>query len=365
MLSPSKYIATLIFSIVLVFSTSTNAELYGFSSNEQILPSPNKDIPPRNIINYRKAMRDLIIGLSQYGKSRNSDFQIIQHEGQYLLDKSMWEYHRDNYNQIRNVHTYISDESFLAEDVPSHEPEISAYINKYISSLDGIVVNNHYCHNTPISSIMANHNIPMLSIEQCPDNQSLDTAILNSIKDKNAIYPFINVNDAFRKSYRQLIINENADNITHSNQAKNISFILNDELFSDYWQMIKDINNSNYDIIVIRPLFQNNHPFSPEEVYSMKYKKNGARRLIIALINISEISSNSYLWKKQWEKERPDWILSHSQIDNSGYIVKYWSPEWKKLISHYFKSIVDSNYDGVFITGLENHRYFENELPLE
>ena len=34
-------------------------------------------------------------------------------------------------------------------------------------------------------------------------------------------------------------------------------------------------------------------------------------------------------------------------------------------MSRYFKGIVDSGYDGAFLTGLENHRYFEQQTPLE
>ena len=42
-----------------------------------------------------------------------------------------------------------------------------------------------------------------------------------------------------------------------------------------------------------------------------------------------------------------------------------WNENWKKVSGLYFKGIVDSGYDGAFLTGLENHVYFEKQTPLE
>ena len=46
-------------------------------------------------------------------------------------------------------------------------------------------------------------------------------------------------------------------------------------------------------------------------------------------------------------------------------ITKYWHPEWKKIISRYFKDIINEGFDGVFFTGIENYKYFEDQTPLE
>ena len=97
----------------------------------------------------------------------------------------------------------------------------------------------------------------------------------------------------------------------------------------------------------------------------MKFKKNGGKRLILAMYNITETSEQDYFWKKKWLKKLPDWIAERSPTNAQSYIVKYWNPEWKMIASRYFKGIVDSGYDGAFITGLENHLVFEINKPLE
>lgn len=365
MLSPNKYITQLIILATLVLPTSAEAGLYGFSHTKETAHAEHLDVPPRHISNYRREMRNLLIALSRYGKSRNPNFQILAHEGQYLLDKSLWEYHLDSYNQIRRSPVAVDDVSFLAKETPDSEDEKTKNIFRYTDAVDGIVVNNHYCQNLPLHNLIKVLQLPVISIEQCENDKSIDNAITQSFSDKYPIYPFIDTEEAFRNIYHQLIINETADNIHNISQARNISFLIEDDLFDSRYQMLQDIRRSNYDIIVIRPVFHNQKAFTKEEVDAMKFKQNGARRLILALYNLSELSKDDYLWKKNWDKNRPNWLTAKSSVNPNAYITKYWLPEWKKIAAHYFKSIVDTEYDGVFLTGLENHNYFERNKPLE
>lgn len=351
----------------LVFSASAYAGLYGFTKTA--IPQQHETLtsPPRHIINYRQKMRDLVSSLARYGKSRNHDFQVLIHEGQYLLEKSLWEYHREGYNQIRQTSKLVEDPSFLSQDIPEidENEDQKGTIHSYSDLFDGIVINNHYCQNKPISNLVLDLRIPVISIEQCPDDESLDEAIIQSFTDKIAIYPFIYLSQAFKKIHRQLIINENADSTLQIKDAKNISFLINDASFSTPYQMLEEIRNSNYDIVVIHPIFHGEIPFTKDDIEAMKIKKNGAKRLILAIYNVSEISDNNYLWQKKWNKKHPDWIANPSFVSERSYITQYWNPEWKQLASRYFKSILDSGYDGVFLTGLENHSYFEYNKPLE
>lgn len=365
MLLLSRHIALLIGCAALVLSTSAHAGLYGFTQTGETPHTEQSDIPPRHIFNYRKAMRDLLTSVSHYAKSRVPDFQILAHEGQYLLDKSLWEYHLDGYNEIRRSNELVDDISFLSGDIPETDENTPAEIKSYVAAIDGLAVNNHYCGNKPVDSLAKHLDLPVFSIEQCSTEEALDDAVARSFADKTAVYPFMEPELAFRSIYRQLIINETADTIRDLKEARNVSFLINDENFSTPYQMIEDIRNSNYDVVIIRPVFHNKIPFDKEQVESMKFKKNGAERLILALYNISEIAETDYLWQKKWDKNKPDWIMAKSPVNKDAFITKYWTPKWKHLVGLYVKSIVDSGYNGIFITGLENHSYFEYNKPLE
>jgi uncharacterized protein (TIGR01370 family) len=129
--------------------------------------------------------------------------------------------------------------------------------------------------------------------------------------------------------------------------------------------MINSISSSNYDIVVISPLFHHRSPFTPEDVERMQIKRNGATRLILAQINVSEISTKDYFWKTNWRLGNPSWILRPSFSSSNQFITQYWHPQWRKILSRHFKDIVASGYNGVFFTGLENNQYFEHLTPLE
>ena len=97
----------------------------------------------------------------------------------------------------------------------------------------------------------------------------------------------------------------------------------------------------------------------------MQYKKNGTKRLLIAQMNVSEANGRDYFWQKDWQVGYPSWLVRLSFVDEDSVIAKYWAVEWQRIIARHFKSIVDSGFDGVFFTGLENHLYFEKQTPLE
>lgn len=365
MLSLKRHTFIIILALALVISTSAYAGLYGFTQTENQPQAEQLRVPPRHISNYRKSMRDLFISLATYGKSTHKDFQILVHEGQYLLNKSLWEYDLDSYNKIRRSKKTVKDDSFLSIDIPEYDEDSPSYVSDYINVIDGIAVNNHYCGQNPIDSLIYTHDLSVFALEKCDSEEALDRAIIESFRDKNVIYPFLYTEQAFRRLNHQLIINETADSVLKLKDAHNIGFLLEDSAYDESFIALNEIRNSNYDVVVVHPFFHREKPYSKEEVDAMKFKKNGGRRLILALYNISETSEEDYFWQKKWLKKLPNWIAKKSPTNIQSYIVKYWTPEWKMIASRYFKGIVDSGYDGVFITGLENHLIFEENKPLE
>ncbi len=372
MLSPRNILPVTVFVSALIFSISAYAGLYEFNSPTGEQPEKilfqKQDIAPRRISNYHKSMRELIMALSEYGKSRIPDFQIFTHGGQELLEKNLWEYHLENYNNIQKSKQSITDTTFLAKgtEVPDNISEdMQTQLQKYINNIDGIVINDHYCGNARLVKNIQTYNIPTAMIEYCPSTEALDNAIEKAFHDNNMLYAFTSKENAFNKIKKQLIINENANNIFSGKEAKNISFLLDTEDYQTPYYVLDDIRNSNYDIIVINPLFQDKQAYSTDDIHAMQFKKNGAQRLVLAVLNISEISKHDELWQKNWHTQTPDWLIAKTPNNNNVYIAKYWTKEWQRLLSRKFKNLLDQGYNGVLLTGMENLRYFEEQQPLE
>ena len=369
MLLHKPYITLTGIITALAFSASAYAGLYGFSSanpytyEEQIL---DIKVAPKNIVNYRQAMRDNIVALAEFAKSQNKDFEIIAHEGTELLHKSLWEHHLDGYNEARRKEVNAIDPVFLLQ--PKHnEPDLtySASAEKYGQHLSGIAINNRFCGNRKLSSHIKEHGLKIISIDSCSSEADLDEAIMNSVGLNSLLYAFIKPEIAFRKIKKQPIINENARNIYKIAEASNISFFIDDSLYENKEHFLQDIRDSNYDIVVIEPFFHHRNPLTKEDINGLKFKKNGAKRLVLAKMNVSEANRNDYYWQKNWQIDKTPWLVRVSFVDSNSVIAEYWNENWKKINGLYFKGIVDSGYDGAFLTGIENHIYFEKQTPLE
>lgn len=357
--------------ITLALVPNASAGLYGFSranpptKEEQIL---DIEVPPRHILNYRQKMRDNIEMLADYAHARIPEFQIIVHEGEQLLNKSLWEYHLAGYNDARRKGINADDPSFLYK-LNSSRPEESKLagqaLPKFINKIDGIALNNVFCGNRKLSNVLRQSGLKLMAIDQCPNDDSFDEAIQESFGEGLLLQGFLNPQNAFNNVHKQPIINENARNIFQVADAKNFLILNDDSNYANKYDLIRDLQNTNFDLIVIPPLFHGTKAYTPEEVQSLRFKKNGTTRLIMAEMNLSEADPRSYYWRRDWKTGSPDWLVRPSFVTEQSVITRYWEDSWRRIIAAYLQSIVNSGFSGVFMTGLQNHLYFEKLLPLE
>lgn len=370
MLTLKKYLALSLLAS-LAFITNASAGLYGFSTanpytrEEKILKI---DVPPHRVTNYREAMRRNIEMLSNYADLQNKDFQIVIHEGSELLNKSLWEYHLTGYNEAREKGPDAKDPSFLYRLINQSDNHIDVIGNPapyYLRNLTGIVINNLYCSERNIHPAVLNSSLKIISLDYCPQTADFEQAIVDSVSENVLEHAFRDKNQAFNNIDNQLLINENAKNIFKLADAKNILVLEDDSKYKDKYDLIKNLRDTNFDVIFISPMFHQKTPYSKEEIDSLKFKKNGTTRLVFAIMDISEANPAAYYWNKNWKIGKPEWLRRRSFINSETIITEYWNQEWEKIISRHFKSIIDSGYNGAFLTGLQNHRYFEQQLPLE
>lgn len=87
---PSRQLALGVILAGLAGIHPAGAGLYGFTSEnpytheEELL---GMDVAPRYIVNYRKEMRDNLLMMIDYARARRPEFQIVAHEGDYLMDR--------------------------------------------------------------------------------------------------------------------------------------------------------------------------------------------------------------------------------------------------------------------------------------
>lgn len=287
---------------------NANAGLYGIDSANPLTKSEKNlttVFAPNSIVNYPQEMRDNVIMLSDYAKSNNPDFQVVVHEGQTLVTESAFERGLRGYELAKNKK---EDKTFLSKKILSPK-----FNDEYLRKIDGVI--------------------------------------------KNDVF--------FKNGQTKVIKSDNSDMIKKFGDVKNYWFDLSDEVYHNKQEKIMAIKNSSFDLIVINPMFKNREKYTPDEIRAMQFKQNGAERLVFAEVNVSEIKPDDYRFEEEWKIGKPAWLARASFVDSDGIVVKYWSEPWKKILSRHLKSVVAYGYNGAFLTGLDNHKYFQSLTPVE
>ena len=99
-----------------------------------------------------------------------------------------------------------------------------------------------------------------------------------------------------------------------------------------------------------------------EQVESMKKKPDGSRRLVVSYFSAGECEDFRYYWKPEWNKKRPSWVYKADKDWKGDYIVRYWDPDWQRIIygtpHSIIDKILDAGFDGISIDRVDAYYYF-------
>ena len=110
-------------------------------------------------------------------------------------------------------------------------------------------------------------------------------------------------------------------------------------------------------------LTANGEIFNKNIVRGLGFKKVGAKRLVLAQMNIGAADSSSYFWKPGWRQGQPVYINDPTSGNPDKYYVQFWYKAWQDLITStpksYVYGIFKQGFDGVVISGVNSYQYFE------
>lgn len=92
---------------------------------------------------------------------------------------------------------------------------------------------------------------------------------------------------------------------------------------------------------------------SPGEVNRLKVKPNGAPRIVLSYLSIGEAEDYRVYWRQEWDSAPPSWLGRENPEWPGNFAVRYWDPEWKKLIfgepGSFLDVILKQGFDGVYL----------------
>ena len=316
----------------------------------QLMEKETDEIPCNN---YRQAMRDFVINISETARETNPAFIVIPQNGQNVA----WD---DD-----DAEVLLPDQKFFNAINGTGREDIFYGTNASYDIADGTLTPANLSKEMQeLCDLYTAAGLTVLAI----DYTNTDKSKINDSFSKNAAKGYI----PFAATKRDLSLipsyepyNKNDENINKLSDAKNFLYLINPNQkdFPTKEAFISALEQTDYDLFVI-DLFCCDQALSADDIQRLKVKKNGARRLVICYMSIGEAEDYRWYWQKQWKSTPPAFLCSENPEWEGNYKVKYWYPDWQTIIcgeDSYLSKIIQADFDGVYLDIIDAFEYFEEK----
>ncbi len=130
---------------------------------------------------------------------------------------------------------------------------------------------------------------------------------------------------------------------------------------------VKEISNANSELAVIDYSYDGteDNELPRNDVLAMKSGKHPKK--LISYMSIGEAEDYRFYWKDEWNTNPPSWLGPENPNWPGNYKVRYWDPEWQRIIygtpDSYLDRIIRAGFDGVYLDIIDAYDFFEEERP--
>jgi cysteinyl-tRNA synthetase, unknown class len=307
------------------------------------VPAP---IVPREAIEPREAMRAFVSEISAYARSLKRDFTVVTLGGLELLEKV------DPVDPTKRAPAtaYMRTiDGVIAREVSFHPPRDGRDETKTDDRIRAELVR--------LADFSQQRGVRVWTLDYAKDAAMAEAAVRSALAKKYVPFTSANVDYRFNRLPPGRPVNENPHNISGLNHVQNFLMLTDAAAWDTQEEFVLALAGTNYDAIVVDVYHRGRAPLSRRTVESLRYKKLGARRLVLAYMNIGEAEADRFYWKPGWREGSPYFISAPTAGNPDKYIVQYWQPGWRELItgnaSSYLYGIVAQGFDGVVLDGVE------------
>jgi len=290
---------------------------------------------------YRQLMRDFVRAISKVAKAVDPAFIVIPQNGEALLTETGLPDGPLALEYLKAIDGIGREDLFYgyeADNVPTPQADQE----RMIAFLD----------------LAEATGIEVLMTDYCWSKQFVDDSYAKSAKRRYVSFAADHRELDSIPQYPNRPTNENAAEVHSLSEAQNFLYLINPSAFSDRSCCVAALGQTNYDLLIIDAFFDD-LALTLTEIASLKTKKNGGARLVIAYMSIGEAENYRYYWQLQWLDKPPSWLLEENPDWPGNYKVHYWDPDWQAIISGYLGKILAAGFDGVYLDLIDAYEYFE------
>jgi cysteinyl-tRNA synthetase, unknown class len=301
------------------------------------------------LLDIREQMREFVQKISGYARTQSRNFVVITQGSLELLTK--------------------------IDDVD--ETKVST-ARAYMKSIDGIMVDGLFFGQKEVGIATTPEKLEKtLHLVRIAKKNRLNVMVMDYVADADQAEQSYNFNEELDltpfaanargeelntiPTFRKIPFRENPKSILSMLEAKNFLYLGDTSGFGRQDEFAMKIHDTNYDIIAVN-IMHGRSPLTRQAIETLKYKKIGSKRLVLAHVDIGSAAAYDYYWQPGWREGSPVWISGPHKDNPDRYFVQYWRPEWQSIMfgnpNSYIYGLIAQGFDGVILTGLEAYKYF-------
>lgn len=118
------------------------------------------------------------------------------------------------------------------------------------------------------------------------------------------------------------------------------------------------IGETAFDLVVVSISATGN---SPDVIPALKHS-SGGEKIVLCYMSIGQAENYRWYWQADWPQHPPEWLDKADTTWAGDFWVKYWHPEWQRIIygspESYLDRIIDLGFDGVYLDRVDTYRYY-------
>lgn len=323
---------------------------------EPLLSLPQWAIPA-----FREELRIIIRELARYARARDPDFAILARGGAPLAVRGR----REAVLEAARA----AQAGLGAVDPDSPAAGVGEISSGFVGAIDGLVFDGQFCGEPPLEAEtladLRDLDVALISIDHCVNAE--DVAEARRHAAEAGVLLLVDTDDHGRMDSvpAERPPGENAGNITDPRQARSAVILEEGRGFGDVSLLVGALRATNHDMVIVNPFAMGGRVLTAQQVAELRYKKLGARRLVVATFNITLAREDAYYWQPKWRLGDPRWMSATVRERPGAHFTEYWDPSWKQHLGEHFVGLMDLGFDGVLLDGLDVVHRWEAITPVE
>jgi len=121
------------------------------------------------------------------------------------------------------------------------------------------------------------------------------------------------------------------------------------------------IGETAFDLAVVTLATAGN---SPEVIPALRNSRGGPK-IILCYMSIGQSENYRWYWQPEWETDPPSWLDVPDGVWAGDHWVRYWDPDWQRIIygtpESYLDQILALGFDGVYLDRVDAYWYYQDQ----